>query len=159
MDDSEIEEAAASEPLDETAPDDASSGDEARSVADWTDAALETGFFGASAENADFASRPELSDEREEAVDRAFAVFAERSATSEAEALASEEDKTRSAATSNSGAPVAVEETSDETEVAERERKAALDESEKARRAEELEERKRLDQYDASPERLSKYDR
>ncbi|MBP3532335.1 MAG: hypothetical protein J6K25_14350 [Thermoguttaceae bacterium] len=181
---SEIKEAAATEPLDETAPDDASLGDEARSVANWTDAALETGFFGASAENADVASRPELSDEREEAVDRAFAALGGRDESLGTEEIAFKQEQTLAAPPTNRVAPVAVEETPDETEVAERERaerervereraereraerervererSAALVEVERARKAEELEEKKRLGKYDASPERLSKYDR
>lgn len=117
-----------------------------------------------SAEKADFAARWELSDEREEAVERAFAAFGESDKPTETQEVASEQEETPNASPTNRVAPVAVEETPDEAEVVEREqvereRSAALEKAERARKAEERKEGKRLGKYDESPSRLSKYDR
>ena len=182
------------ETFDEPAAVGAASWSEARDGAGWEDAAAEAGLDGASAENGGLAARSELSDEREEAVDRLFAALGERDEPSGTEEVAAKQDQTPTASPTNRVALVAVEETPDEAEVAkrerverervererverervereraererverervERERSAALAEAERARKAEELKEGKRLGKYDASAKRLNKYDR
>lgn len=133
-------------------------------LSDDREEAAEAELGGASAENADFAARSELSDDREEAIALAFAAWGGRNEPSGTEEVAAKQVQTPTAPPTNRVAPVADEETPDEAEVAERERvererSAALAEVERARKAEERKEGKRLGKYDASTKRLNKYDR
>ena len=144
------------ETLDETAAVEESFAEETRDDAETADAEV--------------ALQPVLDDEQIDAIERAFAIFAERDATPEAETFAPNVDDSPNleAEPTNPIAPFAAGKIPVETETVERERverervereRVERERDERERDAEERKECERLAKYDASPSRLSKYDR